>query len=116
MKLALGPVAYCRGKGEIKLVGGEWVLDETCENPIGSKVVRKTTISGDSQSTIAVRVEDEGAKGGVAPIQTLTARWISAACADGFKPSDVALAYTGKVNAHRPSLRLPQDDLPPASK
>jgi hypothetical protein len=84
MRLALIPVPSCRGNGDVKRVGDAWVLDETCRN---GAVERKTTISGNSQS-IVLRVEEKGGRGNIVsvPLQMLTARWVSAACAPGFEP------------------------------
>jgi hypothetical protein len=93
-KVHLIPLAarYCPGKSDAKRVGAEWVLEETCELSSGGNLVRlerKTTISGDSQSTIEVRIEDKGWRGGsVAPFQARTVRWVAAACTDGMKPGD----------------------------
>jgi hypothetical protein len=105
MRAALFPFAACRGKEEIKRVGDEWVLDESCE-AAGIKMTRKTAISSDFEGVIVVRVQENG--WGVGPVQTHTARWVAAACAAGFEPGDIEYPRAGRTNAHRPLRALRQ--------
>jgi hypothetical protein len=90
---------------DLKRAAVGWVIDTECAiGPI--KTVSHTTISGDFQSNITVRIEGttEGIRlGGAAPgpQQTLmvqTSRWAAAACPSGMVPGDVSMGNGLKVN------------------
>jgi Protein of unknown function (DUF3617) len=87
---------------DVKRTGGTWLIDADCTfGPV--KSVTKTTISGDFQSSITVRVEGttEGIPGaGSGPQQTLitqTAKW-TGACGEGMRPGDIILGGGIKMN------------------
>jgi hypothetical protein len=86
---------------DVKRTGGSWVIDAECSfGPV--KSATKTTISGDFQSSIAVRIEGTtegipGTKGPQATLITQTATWTSA-CANGMKPGDIMLGGGIKMN------------------
>jgi hypothetical protein len=87
---------------EVKRAGKGWVIDAECTfGPV--KSATKTTISGDFQSDINVRVEGttEGMPGaGSGPQPTLitqTAKWMGA-CSDGMRPGDIVLGGGIKMN------------------
>lgn len=88
---------------DMKKQGQAWVIDAECTfGPVSSAT--KTTISGDFQSTMNVRIEGttEGIPGvGKGPQQTLmtqTGRWAGAACTGGMVPGDIAMANGLKFN------------------
>ena len=79
---------------DMKRAGGDYVIDAECAfGPL--KTVSKTTISGDFQSSIVVRVEGTmqgvpgGGEGPQPTTMTQTASWKGATCTDGLKPGDV---------------------------
>jgi hypothetical protein len=88
---------------DMKKTGAGWVIDAACAfGPV--KNVTKTTITGDFQSTVVVRMEGTmegipGAGSGPQPtLMTQTATWKGATCADGMKPGDVSLGNGIKMN------------------
>lgn len=88
---------------DMKKTGAGWVIDAECAfGPV--KNVTKTTITGDFQSTVKVRMEGTmeglpGAGSGPQPtLMTQTATWKGAACTDGMKPGDVSLGNGIKMN------------------
>lgn len=88
---------------DMKKTGAAWVIDAECAfGPV--KSVTKTTISGDFQSSMKVRIEGttEGMPGaGAGPQATLmtqTATWKGATCGDGMKPGDISLGNGIKMN------------------
>lgn len=88
---------------DVRRAGAAWVIDAECAfGPV--KSATKTTISGDFQSTVTVRIEGttEGIPGaGTGPQATLmtqTARWLAAACTDGMKPGDISMGGGIKMN------------------
>lgn len=88
---------------DTKRIGKGWVIDAECSfGPISSAT--KTTITGDFQTTLNVRIEGttEGIPGiGKGPQQTLmtqTGRWTAASCTGGMVPGDIALASGVKFN------------------
>jgi hypothetical protein len=88
---------------DIKQVGQSWVLDTECAlGPIQS--IAHTTISGDFQSNITVRIEGttEGmpgaTKGPQQLLMTQTGRWMGATCSGGMVPGDITLAGGVKFN------------------
>lgn len=90
---------------DIRRAGGAWVIDAECAlGPI--KSATKTTISGDFQSAVSLRIEGTaeglpgGGKGPQATLMTQTARWVGA-CADGMRPGDIAMAGGLKVNVKK---------------
>jgi hypothetical protein len=90
---------------DIRRTGASWVIDAECAmGPIRSAT--KTTISGDFQSTVTVRIEGttEGmpgaGKGPQATLMTQTARWIGA-CPEGMRPGDIAMAGGIKMNVKK---------------
>ena len=87
---------------DVKRAGAAWLIDAECTfGPV--KSATKTTISGDFQSSITVRVEGttEGIPGaGSGPQSTLitqTAKW-TGACADAMRPGDIILGGGIKMN------------------
>jgi hypothetical protein len=87
---------------DTKRAGAAWIIDAECAfGPVTS--VTKTTISGDFQSSITVRIEGttEGMPGtgsGAQPtIMTQTATWKSPTC-EGMRPGDIALGAGIKMN------------------
>jgi hypothetical protein len=82
--------------------GSGWVIDAECAfGPV--KSVTKTTIAGDFQSAVTVRIEGvtEGIPGGGKPQPTLmtqTATWKAAACGEGMRPGDVSIGNGMKMN------------------
>jgi Protein of unknown function (DUF3617) len=89
---------------EIRRDGSAWVIDSECRfGPIKSNT--KTTISGNFQSSITVRVEGttEGIPGAAGPqptVLTQTAKWVSA-CVNGMKPGDIQLGGGIKMNVRQ---------------
>ncbi len=88
---------------DMKKAGAGWVINAECAfGPV--KSVTKTTISGDFQSSMTVRIEGttEGMPGaGAGPQATLmtqTATWKAATCTDGMKPGDISLGNGIKMN------------------
>ncbi|MBX9588199.1 MAG: hypothetical protein K2X43_02770 [Hyphomonadaceae bacterium] len=80
-----------------------WVIDAECTfGPV--KSVTKTTISGDFQKTLTVRIEGTmdgvpgGGQGPQPTLMTQTATWKAATCADGMKPGDLSLGNGLKMN------------------
>jgi hypothetical protein len=89
-------------KFDMKRAGPGWVIDAQCAfGPV--KTVTKTTISGDFQSILTMRVEGTaegipGAGSGPQPtVMTQTATW-KGACTDGMKPGDVSLGNGIRMN------------------
>jgi hypothetical protein len=100
---------------DMKRKGAAWEIDAECH--FGSVTsATHTTISGDFQSVVTVRIEGttEGMPGaGKGPQPTLitqTARWVGASCAGGMKPGDIDLGNGIKVNVKQ--LRALQKVLP----
>jgi hypothetical protein len=101
---------------ELKRAAAGWVIDTECAlGPI--KTVSHTTISGDFQSNLTVRIEGttQGMPlpGAANPQQTLmvqTSRWVAAACPGGMVPGDVAMGNGVKLNIKQ--LKLLQKVLP----
>jgi hypothetical protein len=89
---------------EVKRAGSSWVIDADCNlGPIKSST--RTTISGDFQSSINVRIEGttEGLPGNRGPQPTLitqTATWTSA-CSNGMKPGDIVLGGGLRMNVRQ---------------
>lgn len=88
---------------DMKKAGAGWVIDAQCAfGPV--KSVTKTTISGNFQASMTVRIEGttEGVPGaGAGPQPTLmvqTATWKGAVCSDGMKPGDFSLGNGIKMN------------------
>jgi hypothetical protein len=87
---------------DMKHAGKVWVIDAECAfGPVVS--VTHTTVSGDFQSLVTVRVEGttEGTPGGKGPqplLMTQTSRFVSAACGAGMKPGDIAIDGGLKFN------------------
>jgi hypothetical protein len=88
---------------EVRRVGADWVIDSDCVfGPI--KSVTKTTISGDFQSNLSVRIEGttEGMpgkhKGPQPTLMMQTGRWLGEKCAKGMKPGDVGMPGGLKFN------------------
>lgn len=89
---------------EIKRNGKGWAIEAECA--LGRITnVSHTTISGDFQSAVTVRVEGTvaGLQAGAnaAPQSTLvtqTSRWVSATCADGMVPGDIAMGKGIRLN------------------
>lgn len=87
---------------DLKRAGGGWVIDAECAfGPI--KSISKTTISGDFQSSVTVRIEGttEGIPGKAGPQPTLmtqTARWVAGTCGKGMIPGDIAMENGIKFN------------------
>ncbi len=90
----------CR-RYEVKRTGSAWIIDADCNiGPV--KSATKTTISGDFQSNIDVRIEgtSEGLPGTKGPQPTLitqTAKWTSA-CTNGMRPGDISLGGGIRMN------------------
>jgi hypothetical protein len=87
---------------DMKRVGKAWVIDAQCTlGPIVSTT--RTTISGDFQSAMTVRIEgtSEGLPGhGHGPreiLMTQQGRWIGA-CTNGMAPGDIAMGKGIKFN------------------
>jgi hypothetical protein len=100
---------------DVARAGAAWVIDAECAfGPVTS--VTRTTISGDFQSRVTVRIEGTtdgipGAGDGAQPtVMTQTATWKDSACADGMKPGDVSLGNGLKMNVKH--LRKLQKMLP----
>lgn len=88
---------------DMKKTGAGWVIDAACAfGPV--KNVTKTTITGDFQSSVNVRMEGTmegipGAGSGPQPtLMTQIATWKGAACPDGMKPGDISLGNGIKMN------------------
>ncbi len=87
---------------EVKGKGQRWTIDAECR--FGSvKNVSRTSITGDFQSKVSVRIEGttEGMPGASGPQPTVMAqetRWISEACGSGMTPGDVMLDGGMKIN------------------
>ena len=88
---------------DMKKAGGGWVIDAECSfGPV--KNVTKTTISGDFQSSVVIRMEGtmEGMPGGGSgpqpTLMTQTALWKGAACSDGLQPGDISVGNGMKMN------------------
>jgi hypothetical protein len=88
---------------ELKRAGANWVIDAECTfGPV--KSVSHTTISGDFQSTVTVRIEGTtegmpGADKGPQPtLMTQTSRWMGATCTGGLVPGDIAMGNGIKFN------------------
>jgi hypothetical protein len=90
---------------ELKRAPAGWIIDAECTfGPL--KTVSHTTISGDFQSNIIVRIEARtealrlaGASSG--PQQTAmvqTSHWTAAACPNGMVPGDVSMGNGLKLN------------------
>ena len=90
----------CR-RYEVKRKGSAWIIDADCDiGPI--KSATKTTISGDFQSNIDVRIEGTtdglpGTKGPQPTLITQTAKWTSA-CVNGMRPGDISLGGGIRMN------------------
>jgi Protein of unknown function (DUF3617) len=91
---------------DMRRAGATWVIDAECAfGPL--KSVTKTTISGDFQSAVNVRIEGTsegmpGMGGGPQPtLMTQTATWKAASCGDGMQPGDVSLGNGMKMNVRQ---------------
>jgi hypothetical protein len=100
---------------DTRRAGATWVIDAECAfGPV--KSVTKTTISGDFQSAVAVRIEGtmEGMPGAgdgpQATLMTQTATWKGASCGDDMRPGDVSLGKGMKMNIRQ--LKELQKSLP----
>jgi hypothetical protein len=86
---------------DIRRAGKAWVINADCNfGPVRSST--KTTVSGDFQSSIELRIEGTadgvpGTKGPQATVITQTAKWVSA-CTNGMKPGDMVLPGGLRVN------------------
>ena len=101
-------------KFDTRRAGMAWVIDAECSfGPM--KSVTKTTITGDFQTTVSVRIEGttDGMPGaGVGPQKTLMtqmATW-KGPCGDGLKPGDISMANGFKMNVKQ--LKKMQEMLP----
>jgi hypothetical protein len=89
---------------DIKRAGKAWVIDADCNfGPV--KSTTKTTVTGDFQSSIELRIEGTsegipGTKGPQPTVITQTAKWVSA-CANGMKPGDMVLPGGLRVNVRQ---------------
>ena len=88
---------------DTRRAGATWMIDAECAfGPV--KSVTKTTISGDFQSAVTVRIEGttEGMPGAggwpQATLMTQTATWKAASCGDDMQPGDVSLGKGMKMN------------------
>lgn len=88
---------------DMKKAGAGWVIDAECTfGPV--KNVTKTTITGDFQYAITVRMEGtmQGLPGGgnepQPTLMTQTATWKAATCTDGMKPGDVSVGNGIRMN------------------
>jgi hypothetical protein len=91
--------------------GGTWVIDAECA--FGTmKTATKTTISGDFQSSMSVRIEGTTDGMGAGPQKTLmtqTATW-KGSCTDGMKPGDISMGKGIRMNVRQ--LKKLQETLP----
>ena len=93
-------------KYAMKREGKGFVIDAECAfGPM--KSVTRTTITGDFQSSYAMRIEGtpraaskcgDGKKGPQPTLMVHTARWAGAACTGGMKPGDMTMPGGIKVN------------------
>lgn len=90
---------------DVKRAGKGWSIDAECS--FGRMTnVSHTTISGDFQSAVTVRVEGtmDGLKAGAAggepqpTLVTQTSRWVSATCANGMVPGDISMGKGIRLN------------------
>lgn len=95
---------------EVKRAGKTWVIDADCTfGPVSS--VSRTTISGDFQSSVSIRIEGTtegmpgGGKGPQATLMTQNAKFVSAACAAGMVPGDISLGSGIKFNVSHKGLQ-----------
>ena len=105
-------------KYAFKREGKAFVIDAECElGPV--KSVTRTIITGDFQSSYAMRIEgtaEGGFKSGDAKkaaqptLMVHTARWAGAACTGGMKPGDMTMPGGIKVNVKQ--MRKLQNILP----
>jgi hypothetical protein len=76
------------------------------------KTATKTTISGDFQSSMSVRIEGTTDDMGAGPQKTLmtqTATW-KGSCTDGMKPGDISMGKGIRMNVRQ--LKKLQETLP----
>lgn len=80
--------------------GKTWIIDAECS--FGAmKTATRTTISGDFQSSMVVRIEDvSGGTGQPKTLMTQTATW-KGACTDGMKPGDISMGPGIKMNVRQ---------------
>jgi hypothetical protein len=89
---------------DIRRAGKAWVIDADCNfGPVRSST--KTTVTGDFQSSIELRIEGlaegvPGTKGPQATAITQTAKWVGA-CGNGMKPGDMVLPGGLRVNVRQ---------------
>lgn len=96
---------------DMKRAGGTWTIDAECAFG-GMKTTTKTTISGDFQSSMSVRIEGTMDGMGAGPQKTLmtqTATW-KGPCTDGMKPGDISMGQGIKMNVRQ--LKKLQETLP----
>ncbi len=96
---------------DMKRAGGTWTIDAECAFG-GMKSTTKTTISGDFQSSMSVRIEGTMDGMGAGPQKTLmtqTATW-KGPCTDGMKPGDISMGQGIKMNVRQ--LKKLQETLP----
>jgi hypothetical protein len=91
---------------DIRRLGTSWVIDAECTiGPL--KSTTKTTIAGDFQSAMTIRIEGttDGMPGtGGGPQSTLitqTSIWKAATCGEGLKPGDVSIGNGMKMNVRQ---------------
>jgi hypothetical protein len=100
MEIGLGLFDLCMG-GDLTRQGSEWVVEDRCDAG-GFKLTKRTTISGDFQTTITVRstkkMDGPITKTLTTFVETLTARWVGEACTGGLVPGDIELHGTTKMN------------------
>lgn len=84
---------------KIERLGSELIIDERCDYA-KLKQTSRTTIFGDFQTTITVRInitaEVTFQDAPLLTTMTRTARWLGPSCAPGFAPGDIVLPLDGK--------------------
>ncbi len=100
---------------DMKREGGNIVIDADCKvGPIASKT--RSVISGDFQSTYAIRIDGTSDTGGAIPgmpkgpqptQMVQTGRWVAATCSGGMKPGDIQVAGLPKMNIKQLKQMMP---------
>ena len=96
---------------DTKKSGGTWTIDAECA--FGAmKTTTKTTISGDFQSSMSVRIEGMTDGMGAGPQKTLMTQTATGKgpCTDGMKPGDISMGHGIKMNVRQ--LKKLQETLP----
>jgi hypothetical protein len=86
--------------------GASWIIDAECSFG-GIRTATKTTISGDFQSAMSVRIE--GTTGAERTLMTQTATW-KGPCTGDMKPGDISMGHGMKMNVRQ--LKRLQETLP----